>query len=246
MLPRKPPSSWLTRRTSAPEAPDQVDAFAAHPVGHEYVDRVTERPTQRGERDAGVAARGLGDRCSASERSGLVAAHEDVEGHAILDAAREVQVLGLRVDASSDAAVGKVDAEQRRVADKMRQAERMCGRSRDRAPVSPLPRRCARDDTSRAALRCAPVRRRARRASVDVRASVLGSVGDDCGPSPASRRARSRGRCRRRGGSRGAGFGRSRRGRESSGARGTSPKGRDRRTARRARGWVDRARALGR
>ena len=111
------------------EAADQVNPLPAHPVRHEDRDRVAERPADAGDRDAGVAAGSLDDRSARLEHAPLVATPDDVQRHAVLDAAGHVQVLGLGVDRAGLAAKLALDREDRRVADQV--AER---------PDPPLPK----------------------------------------------------------------------------------------------------------
>src|ERR1041385_2233420 len=100
---------------------DQVHALAAHPVGHEDGDGVAERTPHAGERDAGVPARGLGDRVPGLDPALGIGATEDVQRHPVLDAAGEVEVLGLGVDQAPLALVGELDLEHGGVADQARE-----------------------------------------------------------------------------------------------------------------------------
>jgi len=114
------------------EAADQVLALLAHPVRHEDRHRVAQRAADRGEGDAGVAAGGLGDRRAGRECHPRVRAGEDVQRHAVLDAAGVVQVLGLGVDRARAAAEGDVDGDYRGVADQVRERfEAAAGRGVD-------------------------------------------------------------------------------------------------------------------
>ena len=105
------------------EALDDQHALARHPVRHVDAHRVAERAADGRERDAGVAAGGLGDHVAGRDFAARIGALQDVQRHAVLDAAREVVGLVLGVDAVLVAAVAAVDFEQRRAADEARQRD---------------------------------------------------------------------------------------------------------------------------
>ena len=98
------------------QALDHQYPLAAHPVGHEDRDRMAEGAADGGERDAGVAAGGLGDLVAGLDSAVLVCPPQDVQRHAVLDAAGEVEILGLGVDDAIRAAVTVVDSQQWRIA----------------------------------------------------------------------------------------------------------------------------------
>jgi hypothetical protein len=77
---------------------------------------VAERASERGERDAGVAARGFDDGAARLEGACLITTSDDVQRHPVLDGTREVQVLGLRVDRSTLVEHLAVDGEEGGVA----------------------------------------------------------------------------------------------------------------------------------
>jgi hypothetical protein len=70
---------------------------------------VTERAADRRECDAGVPARGLGDGVARRDPVLGIGAADDVERHPVLDAAGDVEVLGLGVDDAPLAAIGPTD-----------------------------------------------------------------------------------------------------------------------------------------
>jgi hypothetical protein len=81
-----------------PETSDEIDAFGAHPIGHEDCDRMSQRPSDSGERNAGVAARCLDDEVARRKQTPLMAAAYDVQGHAVFDAAGHVEIFGLAIE----------------------------------------------------------------------------------------------------------------------------------------------------
>ncbi len=118
----RPPLSAHERDACA-EAADQVDPLLAHPVGHEdAAPGVPERAPDRGEGDAGVAARRLDDRIPRPKGAALVAHAQDVERHPVLDAPGHVEILGLGVDDAGSAVELEVDGQQGRVPDQAGQA----------------------------------------------------------------------------------------------------------------------------
>jgi hypothetical protein len=99
------------------EALDDQHALARHPVGHVDAHGMAECATDGRERNAGVATGGLGDRIARSDLAAGVGALQDVQRHAVLDAAGEVVRLMLGVHALLAPAVPTVDLQQRRAAD---------------------------------------------------------------------------------------------------------------------------------
>jgi hypothetical protein len=69
------------------------------------------------DRDPGIAAGRLEDRRPRIQQAGFRTLPEDVQRHAILDAAGHVQVLGLGVQSPPLTPVGEIDYQERRVAD---------------------------------------------------------------------------------------------------------------------------------
>ena len=112
------------------ETLDDQHALARHPVRHVDAHRVAERAADRGEGDAGVAARGLGDHVARRDLAARVRALQDVQRHAVLDAAGEVVRLVFGVDAVLVAAVAAVDFEQRRAADEACERDEFGGGNR--------------------------------------------------------------------------------------------------------------------
>ena len=121
MLPRKPPCSAADEVDGRPEAPDEIDPLGAHPVGHEDRHGVAEGTADGRKRDARVAARGFDDPAAGTERPAPVGLAEDVEGHAVLDAARHVQVFRFGVDRPFPAPEHEIDRQQGGVADQARE-----------------------------------------------------------------------------------------------------------------------------
>ena len=99
------------------QAADQVDPLRAHPVGHEDGHGMAKGPADRGKGDSGVSAGGLDDQAAGGQGPALVGLAQDVEGHAVLDAARHVQVFGFGVKDPPLSAEGEFDLHERRVAD---------------------------------------------------------------------------------------------------------------------------------
>ena len=111
---------------------DQRDPLLAHPIGHEYMNRIAKCMPDRRERDTGVAARRLGDDVAFADLLVAICRADDVEGHSILDAAGQIQVLGLCKDRPAFAFVMKMHSEQRRIADQIFDVTRT---SRDRTKM---------------------------------------------------------------------------------------------------------------
>ncbi len=130
MEPRKPPSSADTGNHRGSQALNHQHALARHPVRHVDAHRVPERAADGREGDAGVAAGGLGNHVAGRDFAACVGALQDVQRHAVLDAAGEVVGLVLGVDALLAAAITTVDFEQRRGADQARQCEKFGGGGR--------------------------------------------------------------------------------------------------------------------
>ena len=63
-----------------------------------------------------IAARGFRDDTARMDLPFRVRLPQDVQGHAVLDAARHVQLFGLGVDRTRRSAVAEVDSQQRSVA----------------------------------------------------------------------------------------------------------------------------------
>ena len=96
-------------------AANKIFAFVAHPVGHEDGDRMAKRGSDSGEGDARVAAGGFGDDVAGLNFFLLVGGAQNVQRHAVLDAARHVQLFGLGVEDALFAAIAKMNPEKRRV-----------------------------------------------------------------------------------------------------------------------------------
>ena len=109
---------------------DQRDAFTTHPVGHENMDRISERVSYRRKRNACITARRLGNDVTLADRIVAICSCKDVKGHPILDASREIQVLGLRKDSATFSVVMTVDREQWCVADQVFNVRRTRGHRR--------------------------------------------------------------------------------------------------------------------
>src|SRR5438105_4158093 len=62
---------------------DQRDAFLTHPIGHEDYDLMTQRTTDRRERDAGVAAGRLGYGIAGLNAVFLITLFENVKCHPV-------------------------------------------------------------------------------------------------------------------------------------------------------------------
>jgi hypothetical protein len=81
-----------------------------------------QRATHGRKRDAGVAARGLGDAGAGPEGAAPVGLFHDEERHPVLDAAGEIQRFLLGVDDARLAPVEEVHGHERGVADEAMQA----------------------------------------------------------------------------------------------------------------------------
>ena len=112
------------------EAGDQRNPLAAHPVGHEHRHRVSQRPADGGKRDPGVAARRFGNGVARRDGAGLVGALQDMQRHAVLDAAGQVEWLVLGVNGARRAVDQERQREQRRVADQPSHGVEVAGEAR--------------------------------------------------------------------------------------------------------------------
>jgi hypothetical protein len=97
-------------------AANQILAFAAHPVRHENRHRMTQSGADGGKGNAGVAAGGFRDDVAGMDLILRVSLPENVQGHAVLDAAGHVQLFGLGVNRTLETEVAEVDAQERSVA----------------------------------------------------------------------------------------------------------------------------------
>src|SRR5580704_8370189 len=98
-------------------AANQVDAFLAHPIGHEDFDRVAEHAAESGKRDAGIAAGGFGNGVAGRNFLFGVSLLEDAEGHTILDAAGKAEIFSLGVQDALPTFIAKMNGKKRGVAD---------------------------------------------------------------------------------------------------------------------------------
>ncbi len=123
--PQEPAELRRHRDHRGAEALDHQHAFARHPVRHVDAHGVAERAADGGEGNAGVAAGRLGDHVAGGDLTARVGALQDVQRHAVLDAAGEVVRLVFGVDAVLVPAIAAVDLEQRRAADQPCQRDQL-------------------------------------------------------------------------------------------------------------------------
>lgn len=71
----------------------QADAFHAHPVGHVDDHRMPQSGTHGGKGNAGIAAGGLRDRNARPDSAFGIRLAQDMQRHAVLDAAGEIVML---------------------------------------------------------------------------------------------------------------------------------------------------------
>src|SRR6185369_3417030 len=83
---------------------------------------MAQGPAQCSKGDAGIAAGSFGDRSSRLKQLSLVTDAQNVQRHAILDAARHVEVLGLRVHDARLPPEFAANGQKWRVPHKMRQS----------------------------------------------------------------------------------------------------------------------------
>ena len=103
------------------ERAEQAFAFFAHPVRHIDPHRMLQRTAERGHGDTGIAARRFGNHIPRLQRAARIAAAQDVQRHAVLDAAGQVVVLSLRIDDPALALPAQMDGQQRRAPNHPRQ-----------------------------------------------------------------------------------------------------------------------------
>jgi hypothetical protein len=121
MLPRKPPFLFIDQHDLGAQALDQVDPLRAHPVGHENDRGMPQGPADGAKRDARVAAGRFGNQISLLEGPPRIPLLQDMECHAVLDAAGHVQVFGLGINDALLAAEHKFDGQKGGIADQRRQ-----------------------------------------------------------------------------------------------------------------------------
>src|SRR5580692_8300664 len=98
-------------------AANQVNAFLAHPIGHEDFHRVAQHAAERGKGDAGIAAGGFGDGVAGRNSLFGIGFLQDAERHTILDAAGKAEIFGLGVEDALATFIAKMNGEERGVAD---------------------------------------------------------------------------------------------------------------------------------
>ena len=106
---------------------DQVDPLLAHPVGHEYRDRIAQVGPNRSKSDACVAAGRLRNRHAFSYGACFVRLAENVAGDAVFDAAGVIVVFRLRVYDPRFAFVKQGNFQHWGVADQSRQTIKFFG-----------------------------------------------------------------------------------------------------------------------
>src|SRR5437899_9858310 len=79
-------------------ASNQIPALMAHPIGHENGYRMAQHGADGGKGYTRIPARGFRDHTAGMYFPLFVGLLEDVQRHAVLDAARHVQLFGLGVD----------------------------------------------------------------------------------------------------------------------------------------------------
>ena len=122
------------RNDVRPQAPYELHSLLAHPIRHEYRHMMAQRPPYGREGDPRVSTGGLDDGVSRLDLPGGIGVLQDVQGHAVFDAGREIHVLGLGVDHPLFPVVDKADLQQRRVADEVPKPEK----ARLRQPLQSL------------------------------------------------------------------------------------------------------------
>src|SRR5208283_3243572 len=107
---------------------NQLHALLAHPIGHENLNGVAQNAAEGGKRNTRVAAGSLGDSEAGLDLSLFIGLLQDAQGHAVLDAAGEVHVLGFGVENAFAALKVEVDADKGGITDEARQGfELRCG-----------------------------------------------------------------------------------------------------------------------
>ena len=107
---------------------DQLDAFLAHPIGHENLDGVTKHAAESGKGDTSIATGGLGDSVAGLDLAFCIGLLEDAESHAVFDTTGEAKVFGFGVEKTVAAVVTELDTEERGVADEAAEGfEFRCG-----------------------------------------------------------------------------------------------------------------------